>query len=349
MVALRAAAQGRRTKQRGMASHLAAGGVTRMTTASDPHGWFRRQLPPYMAGLLSELEEQRFLEHRAQCLSCRQAFDEFTASDEVAPTEGGAHIPAAMIARWPQANRELVGLERALVRAHLKRCRECRGDLERVGYTPELEVVPGLEAELRESGWRAWFSGGQPRSGAARIADREFAAGGPTPVRPRRDWVPWALGGWATAATTAVILLVVNPQHRSAVHVSAPPPATSAAVATPRLVLDSAPAASVLRGTTRSASTAATTIRLGSEARFVRFAMPELYLPDTATVDLSIVGPEGTSLARLRCRSRDLNPPHALLLGHPDVVLAPGTYQLTVAAPFAAEPVVGIYEFRLIR
>jgi hypothetical protein len=172
------------------------------------------------------------------------------------------------------------------------------------------------------------------------LSSVEEAPVGPGRTRPRRAWVPWALGGWATAATTAAVLLLVNPPTV--------PLVARVALTTPRLALDPAPATIMLQGTTLRASAPATTIQIGLRARFARFALPELHLPDTATVYLTIIGPEGL-LDVFYCRSRDLHPPHALLLGHPDAVLAPGNYRLDVRAPFAAEPSVGMYAFRLTR
>jgi len=320
-----------------------------MTTEIDRHGWFRRRLPVYLAGLMPEDEEQRFLEHRDGCEPCRRAFDEFTASDELAPTGDGSHIPAAMLAQWPEASRELVGLERAMVRSHLERCAACRRDLELIGQTPELKVVPGLEADLRAAGWKSWFSGG-PWSGAARVDDSEPEPTNPARQPRRRRWVPWALGGWAAAATAAAVLLVLSPLPRTGVPSE---PSSPAAVAIPpsgsRLVLEASPAAPTLQGATRGVTANATAILVGREAHFVRFALPELYLPDTATVDLTVVGPDGTSLAALRCLSSELNPPHALLLGHPDANLASGTYRLAITAPFPARHDVAAFEFRLVR
>ena len=324
-----------------------------MAPGSDMHGWFRRRLPAYVGGLLSELEERRFVEHRAQCEDCRRAFDEFTASDEIVLTERGVHIPAPMLARWARAQRALTGVERSMVRAHLDRCEECRADLQSLGQTAELEFIPALEAAPGESPGTA-PPGDDLASGAARVAEPVREAAARVHRGPGRRWVPWLVGGWATAATATLLVVVLAPGGPRPPALESRPTAGAAMIGsrpapTPRYVLDVLATAGALQGTLRGPDQETTTIRIGPEARFVHLTLPEAFLPDTTTLDLRILGPDASTLLEIRRRNEDFFHHRTLLFGSPDTALVPGSYRVIVSAPFAGDPDVGAYRFRLVR
>lgn len=316
--------------------------------APEDHGWFQQRLAGYSAGLLDEGEEGAFLEHRAHCEECRQAFDEFMASDEAAPTERGAHIPAAMLARWSRARRSLRGLERAMVREHLRRCPDCRSDLERLGESPEIEFVAALEMRP-PPGWRERLFGRPPSSGAARVVE-------PPPRSRRRQasgpaWVPWVLGGWATAATaTAVILLTVNPGSPPSTPVS-PDRAIVAEPASP-LTLEPVTARARLRSARRGPSGPAPGLVLGEASRFVELEVGALDLPEGDSLRAEIVA-DGVVIVE-RALPRPANDGVRVIVGEQDRALAPGPYLLRLiarpgvtAAPARADTTE--FSFRIVR
>lgn len=332
--------------------------------SADTHARFRRRLPSHAAGLLSESEEREFLEHRAQCEDCRRAFDEFTASDEAALTERGAHIPAAMLARWPLARRQLAGLERAMVREHLRHCDECRGDLERAGHAPELEHLPGYEATPRPLDWRARLFGRPPRSGAARMAEPSEGRAHGVPAapgarraadRPRR-WAPWLLGGWATAATTAaVILAVIPPRIREPEEPPAPavPPATAVPAPAPArgYTLEAVTAAARLKTPRRGPSESPTTIVTGEDTRYVQLTVGALDLPEGKALEAGVL--VGDRVLMRRVLDRRGSEGVSLVFGRADRALVPGDYTLRLTAPPSAAggaaPDTVEFAFRVVR
>ncbi len=325
-----------------------------MTTPSDLHAWFLRRLPAFVGGLLAEEEERRFVEHRAGCESCRAAFDAFTASDEFALTERGAHVPAAMLARWPEARRELRGIERSMVRAHLERCDVCRADLERTGQAPVLEFVAELESAPDVGGWRAWLFGrdrgassaarGPTDSGAFRVASSE--------AHPllRRGWVRWALGGWAAAATVALVVLVLQPAHTplgsgdltaSLPKAHAPPAGVPAADPALRVL----PPVRALTGATRGSAPPPDPVTLDPTGRFAHVSLPDLFLPDSTTLVLELTGPNGQSSWTERRSYGEIAPPRTLLIGRAESPLERAPHRLTVRLAFGRRALLA--EFRL--
>src|SRR5690349_24925128 len=110
----------------------------------DLHHWVRHRLAAWRASVLDDAEAARVAEHLASCADCRAAADAYA---ERPAGDGGAHVPASLIAVWPRAQHDLRGLERTLVRLHLERCAECRQDLETLGFEPRLEFVAAWESE----------------------------------------------------------------------------------------------------------------------------------------------------------------------------------------------------------
>lgn len=76
--------------------------------------------------------------------------------------EGGegrevGHVPAALIARWTEAGRELRGVERQLVLDHAQGCHDCREELELLGFDHASWLAPVKSASPRD--WWPWFGG----------------------------------------------------------------------------------------------------------------------------------------------------------------------------------------------
>jgi len=105
-------------------------------------------MPALRLGLLEEAEEARLREHLASCASCQESYAALIA-ERPSGEPPGEHIPADLIACWPQTAASLRGIERAAVRSHLEHCAECRQDLELLGYRPALDSE--TEAALSES------------------------------------------------------------------------------------------------------------------------------------------------------------------------------------------------------
>lgn len=294
--------------------------------AADEHIRFRQRLAAYAAGLLDEGKEEAFLEHRARCEDCRRAFDDFMASDEAAPTERGTHIPAAMLARWSAARRSVRGLERAMVREHLKRCSDCRADLERLGETPEIEFVAALEMQPAP-GWRERLFGSPPSSGAARVAEpvkrgrRRQAAGSP--------WVPWVLGGWATAATAAaVILLTVRPVPSPSP--PAPPDRPVATGPTAPLTLEPVGVHARLRSAARGPDGSELRLVLSEESRYLELEVGALDLPEGDSLRAELLA--GGVVVVARPLPRAAREGVRVIVGQPHRAFTPGQYRLRLIA-----------------
>lgn len=162
--------------------------------ASAEHDALRARVLALAAGLLSDAEASDVRAHLATCRECDELSRDLADPPESA--SDGAHLPAEMLSHWPVAAATLRGFEREMVRRHLVRCGECREDLQVLGFAPQL---PDDLAER-----------------AAEVAPVTASShASPAPIRlPRhsRDVRAWILGGWATLATAAAILLVLNPE-----------------------------------------------------------------------------------------------------------------------------------------
>jgi len=237
---------------------------------------------------------------------------------DLQPPDGPAseHIPARLLARWPETRGTLRGLPRRLVREHLQQCTECREDLRAIGYEPVLEADPALEeapGELRPA-----------VRGEVADALKPWLAGG-------------AVGAvLATAATLIVVTIWGTP--RPAELVTVPQSGTAATMAHPApLVADVLPPVVALREPLRGAAPSETTLRIQAGTRFVHVLLPELFVSDTTTVAIQVVGPLGDGQAAVLRRYDELSRRRTLLLGSPDRPLATGHYRIEIATPFSSE------------
>lgn len=301
------------------------------------HAWFRARLEARALDLLDEGEERRFQAHAESCASCGAALKAHTQSAARIAREG--HIPAGLLARWDRTSKKLRGMARRMVREHLRSCAECRQDLEAIGFRPELEHVAELESDPEEP-----------------AADAPID---PAPVRvvlsPRRPWRPWVLGGAAGAAlATAASFLLVTILPAPRVTDDEPAimaPGDSPVPAPPGTgpILDLLPPSGTLAGMLRGPTREITTIGIGPGTRFVHLGVPELFLPDTESVELRVLGPDGVRSAEIRLPYRELHARRTVLYGDPAAALVPGEYRLVVSAPFSSHPNLGEFRFRLTR
>lgn len=110
--------------------------------------WLESRLIPFSLGLLDESERTRFEELLETRPDCRLFFEESLQAD--GPGEAaGEHIPASVLARWPDVETTLRGADRIFARRHLERCGECRDVLRMLGHEPHLSEDPSREGEAR--------------------------------------------------------------------------------------------------------------------------------------------------------------------------------------------------------
>lgn len=146
------------------------------------HDDVRPRLPAFVAGLLDEAQDSEVARHLLDCAECSQLAESLAISPAGAGVDR-AHIPAGVLARWPKALRELRGLERDLISAHLKTCEECRGALRVLGHAPTmLAAEPPSPTEVTRVKRATHGRGGQ-----------------------------WLLGGWAALATAAAFVFATMP------------------------------------------------------------------------------------------------------------------------------------------
>ena len=287
----------------------------------DLHSWVRVRLDAHALGLLDEAEERSLLDHAAVCQSCGEALKVHSENAPRLAREG--HIPAALLARWDRARHNLRGMARRMVREHLETCAECRQDLEAVGFRPELEVLPDENAE-------------EPLA----VTSRPFT------VDRGRGW-SWssAIAGAALAtAATLIVVSVVRPPTPTI-----PPPGIDSAPPplSPTYLLEPLPPTGRLPAATRDGGGSPLVIPVAPATRYVHLELPDLFLADSATVDLRVTGPTGSEVARERRRFAELTERRTLLLGSPSGPLAHGEYHLTITAPFASSPLVAEFQFHL--
>jgi len=280
----------------------------------DVHAWFRARLAAHDAELLDDEDARRFEAHAQECAECGSAMSTF-AEPRAADAHTGEHIPARLLARWPETRRTLRGLPRRLVREHLRQCAECRADLVAIGHDAVLEADPALEEAT-----------GHPR--VVRGGD----IGG--------TLKPWIAGGavGAVLATAATLIVVTVWAPRSVDMVSVPPSGTAATMARPSpFVADVLPPVIALREPLRGTAVSETTLRIQPGTRYVHVLLPELFVSDTATVSIHIVGPLGDEQAAVLRRYEELSRRRTLLLGSPDRPLEAGHYRIAIATPFSTE------------
>ena len=306
----------------------------------DEHDWFRARLDAYALDLLDEDERPRFLEHARVCERCAAAMK---AHRENAPVGGpDSHIPPHIIARWDRASRRLTGLPRQLVREHLEHCDACRQELQALGFAStlarELEAAEGEPADSEPVA--AALPLEQPTRTIVFVK---------RPVPSAWDrWRGWTIGGVAGAALASVAAFIVLP-YLNRKSVVTPPPAAQIPGAPHdlggRYMMDAIPPATALPSTLRGGSESETTILIGPGHRFVPLSLPDLYLPDSTTLRVTLRDAQGVVRMEERLRYGELSAGRTLLLGDAQAPFAPGSYTLELApAGGGANPPI---EFRL--
>jgi hypothetical protein len=234
--------------------------------------------------------------------------------DHPLDAHAGDHIPARLLARWPETRAQLRGLPRRLVREHLSACAECREDLRAIGYDDVFDANPGLEE-----------APANPRR---------------TPHGAGRSLKPWFAGGalGAVLATAATLIVVTVWAPRQPALDAVPPGGTAAMMAPPApFVADVLPPVVALREPVRGGAASETTLRIQAGTRFVHVLLPELFVSDSATVSIRIVGPLGDEQAAVLRRYEELSRRRTLLLGTPDRALATGLYRIELVTPYSNE------------
>lgn len=278
------------------------------------HDWFRDHMNPAWAGLLTGDDEQRFEEHRRSCASCRRDWDEFTGSEENGAASLIDHIPADLLAEWDRSRSSLRGLERSLVRRHLAQCSECREDLQRLGFRPELPVVPELESEHVPEPVR------MPPS---------------LPRSSRSGVTTWLVAGWATAATAALAwTMFIGPIRQPTREVrelpSLPSMESQNVSRAPRVALTEAPPQ--LESSSRGAPSEPIAITFDPAIPYVSVAVPPLDVSDEATVALEVMAPDGRLLASTSRRQSEFFPRKVVTIDGGDAGLSSGVYVIRLRA-----------------
>ncbi len=319
----------------------------------DPHGWTRRRLGAWRAGLLEAHESERVEAHLADCADCRALAGAFAAEPDA---DAGEHVAASLIAEWPRARETLRGLERALVRRHLERCAACRQDLESLGHEPRLEYVPALEpARIGESP----AAGPAPADTPSPLATPGEAGMGGSFLRPRRTvraevarvvrfepaagrpaWRDRALIAWASVASAAAVLLLFVDLRPSGPVLGPGAPiwstGTSASGEGSGLSLRLAPQPRSLKGPAKGEGLGRlNVIPVMGPLSTLALGIKPLDVPDTSLVTLSLLDARGDTLYAMRYRQWELRPNRLLLIDGEDATLSPGQYALVLASGFA--------------
>jgi hypothetical protein len=312
----------------------------------DTHLWVRRRLVARRAGVLDEAESARMDAHLGTCAECREIADAFVASAE---GEAGTHIAASLAAEWPRAQRQLRGLERALVRRHLERCADCRQDLEALGYEPRLELVPGWEsAEPVPDAVTATAVTSEPgteppdplsRVPRARIVRIEAAA-------RRSAWRERAVLAWASVATAAAVLMLVANVRGRLFEGGGTPLLVPGAPVWTRDVLASGPFAGLslrieppprsLSGPARGDGRAKlNVIPVAGPLSSLALGFKPLNVPDTSLVTVSLLDASGDTLYAASYRQWEFRPKRFLVIDRGEEMLTPGQYALVLASQIA--------------
>ena len=312
-------------------------------THEDLHLWVRHRLAAWRASVLDDAETARIDEHLAAGAECRALAEAYAAPPAGA---AGTHVPAALIAEWPRAQRTLRGLERALVRRHLERCAECREDLTTLGFEPRLEFV----AE-----WEAGADAHLPRPAASTTTTvREMPAaptGGARIVRietasARARLRDRALIAWASVASAAaVLLLVANVRGRMTEGGSKPLFVPGAPVWT-RDVLAKGPFSGLslrIEPPPRSLSGPAkgdgeaklNVIPVVGPLSTLALGFKPLNVPDTSLVTVSLLDSQGDTLYAVSYRQWEFRPKRFLVIDRAQAPLTPGQYALVLGSQIA--------------
>jgi len=314
-----------------------------MTAEPTSHGWVLERLPAHAAGLLDDEDAARVAAHLERCEVCRAEADDPPLA--AADPESARHVPASVLAVWKTAS--LDRLEREMVEAHLARCAECRRDLELAALAAETAAVHagnGLAPVTR-------IDPPDPRPRAA----------APRPGGGRR-WVPWAVGGWAVAASLVAVTLAMRPPNTEAPGAMSPLGGSSPAI-------ERAPATALpevfsrvgqvvrLKSPERGAEgDDVQVIRVGDELALRFVIEPLIDVAPDAMIQIRLLGADGTSHAEIRVPHREAVHPDRGVLFHvgPELLDTAEPLMLTASAPRSADaPVAGeetsSYRIRLLR
>jgi hypothetical protein len=243
----------------------------------DEHRWIRERFLGYALGTLEDASRSRSETHLASCADCREQYGEFCGELGMKTATHG-HLPAAMIARWDRAHRELSGLERDAVRLHLQHCASCQEDMKLVGQNASStsSALPNFSRQRRAATWVPWLGGG-------------------------------AMGALATAA---LLLWLVDPSRTAPREPSRPDGATRVvAPATPELLAMPWISPATLRGEAVSLELPASTSELAlalavasvadGSATLLRVHGPDAAIVATTTIQSDAVR-AGTAIVVLR-------------------------------------------------
>ncbi|TMA25013.1 MAG: zf-HC2 domain-containing protein [Deltaproteobacteria bacterium] len=305
----------------------------------DTHLWVRRRLVARRAGLLEESEAARVDAHLAECVECSTIAESFAASP---PGEAGAHIAASLVAQWPQAQRRLRGLERALVRRHLERCADCRQDLEALGFESRLELVPEWESAVPAEPAPVAASASATGAAAparARIVRIEAAA-------RRSPWRDRAVLAWASVATAAaVLMLVANVRGRlfdsgaATLLVPGAPVWSRGALASgpfAGMSLRIEPQPRALSGPARGEGLGKlNVIPVAGPLSSLALGFKPLNVPDTSLVTVSLLDAFGDTLYAVSYRQWEFRPRRCLVIDRGEATLTPGQYALVLGSQIA--------------
>ena len=281
---------------------------------SNVHGWFRDRLAAHAAGLLDDAETARFLAHSRECAECAARLADTGEGDDDVDPDSLAHLPAGMVAAWPRASRELRGLERRMVSAHLAGCRQCRAELEHLGHLSRLDPVT-------------------------------LVASPPSPgARRPHPFVAWS--GWVAAAALAVTLAWPRERHAP---LAPPPDGTLAAPRTPAAV--GAPGGAALlvapAGPRRGVEPPPVRLLLGGDERYLHVVVPALELPDSERVSATLQGPQAGGVWRLEIVNADLFGGRGLVFGDGRSSIPAGAYRLILDGRGIAGEERAAYRFEL--
>lgn len=353
---------------------------------TERHRWVSARLAAWRAGLLSDEDAAAIAEHVTACEACRELTRGFEGEASASTVHAGEHLPPSMLGTWPRARRELRGLERALVRAHLQRCAECRQDLELLGHAPRLEHDLALEGAAATIAAPATSPAASTATGAVRAtpartpaitdeasprgsdaATESGNAGEPVEtmrilrvVRPRARWWERALIAWSSVATVAAAVAIVAHMRRPVIE---PPPLALSERSSSRaadnrarpggISLEFAPRPRSLKAPAKGPEGGkVNVIPVVGAVRSLALAVKPLSIPDTSLVRISLVDSMGDTLFTANHRQWEFFPRRVLMIdGGTDEPLQPGEYALVMASLITQRgmptPLMSRYRFEL--